>query len=144
MRNNNKKNNTTSNNNINNNNNKKNKYDIVQRTKSSLIRERERLLAELTNMEKKQTTLSGNNPNDDESLIEEVDDIINTNIEDKDIDVDDASQQSLINKKGGQKIQLRNFTTTPIATDVKKVYIVGKGRSRRATFGAIAEEAGML
>ena len=132
------------NNNINNNNNKKNKYDIVQRTKSSLIRERERLLAELTNMEKKQTTLSGNNPNDDESLIEEVDDIINTNIEDKDIDFNDASQQSLINKKGGQKIQLRNFTTTPIATDVKKVYIVGKGRSRRATFGAIAEEAGML
>ena len=95
-------------------------------------------------MEKKQTTLSSNNPNDDESLIEEVDDIININIEDKDIDVDDASQQSLINKKSGQKIQLRNFTTTPIATDVKKVYIVGKGRSRRATFGAIAEEAGML
>ena len=74
----------------------------------------------------------------------EVDNSVNIKIEDKDIDIDDASQESLINKKGGQKIQLRNFTTTPIATDVKKVYIVGKGRSRRATFGAIAEEAGML
>ena len=40
-------------------------------------------------------------------------------------------------------IQLE-FSKKRIATDVKKVYIVGKGRSRRATFGAIAEEAGML
>ena len=104
------------------------------RRKSSLLKERDQLLGKFRQKMGKETLT-------EQVIVEEKGEIkhsnklhVNTSNQTSEVEVGDQTHE----------YQLRKVAAAPVSTAGKKKFQVDRARSRRATFGAVAQEAGLF